>query len=532
MRSFSALLLVAFATVRSAALAAPAPSPTPAVEHPTRPIVLLINGQALSGEAAPQLVRGRILVPLRTVFGALGIALVRNGITYSARLPSGAARFALGSASASINGRTIRLDAAPVDLGGITYVPLKLVTAALGATASFDQHDAEVDIVSAYIGRNTDDETTATQGGGTNVQGLVAAVDADSTPPSITVTSRGAPRTIAITSSAKIFTEDVTVHSQVRAALGDVRVGDRLSALLDKDGHVLEVHDIYSSDAGTIAAVSPIGIVLQNGHVWQPGKVSEITLDTAPASIGDLKVGDYVTVRRNPETGEVRQMLVSRNVAVTPAASGASAAPVAQPVSSAPPAANAPKIESVAIDATRPLRAGETMNVTLVGTPGGHASFSIGDVLLTDMHETTPGTYAGSFRIPDRFNVTQAPVVGHLDLGGVQAARVQATGELSAATTPPSISDIAPLTNQTVNNARPSIYATFTTPTEIPINTSTISLEVCGRDVTASATRTNSFISYNPGVDYPDGPCTVNVRVADLAGNLATRTWTFTIRTH
>jgi hypothetical protein len=50
--------------------------------------------------------------------------------------------------------------------------------------------------------------------------------------------------------------------------------------------------------------------------------------------------------------------------------------------------------------------------------------------------------------------------------------------------------------------------------------------------VTPSATRTDQFITYSPSVALGDGPIAVQVRVADQAGNLQTRTWSFTIHAH
>jgi hypothetical protein len=49
--------------------------------------------------------------------------------------------------------------------------------------------------------------------------------------------------------------------------------------------------------------------------------------------------------------------------------------------------------------------------------------------------------------------------------------------------------------------------------------------------VTGSSTRSSSFITYAPGIDYPDGPVTVTVRVSDAAGNASTRSWSFAIKT-
>ena len=103
---------------------------------------------------------------------------------------------------------------------------------------------------------------------------------------------------------------------------------------------------------------------------------------------------------------------------------------------------------------------------------------------------------------------------------------------LAVSSTPPQIVDIAPLNGQSVNNDRPSIYATFSAPTGVGINPSSATITVNGLDVTPSATRTDQFITYSPNVALGNGPVAVQVRVADQAGNLQTRTWSFTIHAH
>jgi hypothetical protein len=264
-----------------------------------------------------------------------------------------------------------------------------------------------------------------------------------------------------------------------------------------------------------LSAVSQIAVVLQSGKVIQPGRGSDITLNGATATLADLHVGDFVTVRRNPETGEIRQIIASRSV---------SSMPTQQP------AANNVVVKSFTMSATRPLHAGESFDVVLEGTPGGHATFDIGDYVDgIEMHETAPGTYRGSFTIPDRFNVTQVPIYGRLSAGGAIAPRAEASATLSAATVPPQIPEVAPPPGEVVNNVRPSIYATFVAPSQIPINQSSITLIVNGHDVTSSATRTASFITYRPGVDLSRGEVDVVVKVVDAAGNAATRSWSFTI---
>jgi hypothetical protein len=489
-------------------------------ERPVRTIAIVVNGEPLDTDTPPQVVDGRLLLPLRDVFAALGIAVTRAGASVTARLPSGKVGFQIGSSLATVDGRPVALGSPVIERDGTTFAPLTLLTVAFGSQATYDQRGAKVEIVSAFVGRNGAAQSPRADGG-SDVQGVVSAVDSDSSPPSVTVVRGGTSRTISINSAAKIWTEDVTIHSQLRGSLEDVRIGDAIHAILARDGRVLSLFDFYKSVGGTITALSATSLVLANGRVVTPTSTTEISLNSAAARLGDLLPGDYVTVRSNPESGELRQISASRETAQLATATPA-----------APGTAPAVTIASLQLSADRPLRAGESFDVVMQGTAGGQATFDIGDYLTgLEMRETQPGTYVGHFTIPERFNVTQVPVYGRLTVGAAAAPRVEAARSLSATTTPPNIGEVAPPPGQTVNNSRPSIYATYNAPTEIAINVSSVTISVNGHDATSSSTRAAGFITYSPGVDLPDGPVVVIVRVSDAAGNTSTKTWTFTIRT-
>ena len=513
LRAALAALLALTLTSFAGAAPTPSPSPSPQGEVPTRTIVIVINGQPVPSEVQPRVVDGRLMIPMRVVFDALGVPVTRVGSTISGQLPTGRIELTVGSQQATVNGRSVHLEATPVDLDGTTFVPLRFVADALGAAVTYDGRGARVEIVSPLIGRNVGEQSGPD--GGIRVRGVATEIDRNAQPPSVTLNVRGSARTISLNSDAKIYIEDVSINSQLHGALEDLRVGDAMLVVLAADGKVRELHDFFRSTSGTISAVSPTSFVLSGGAVVTPAGSTEITVNGSPAQIAELQVGDYVTVRRNPETSELRQIIVSRNAPPTSAPSAGSVA-----------------ISSFTISSTRPLHTGEFFDVVLDGTPGGRATFDIGNYLTgISMHEDAPGAYRARFTIPDRFNVTRVPVYGHLAVGTNVAARAEAPTQLSAATTPPAIVDVAPPGGQVVDNSRPNVYATFNSPSEVGINTSSIQLIVNGRDVTASATRSSSFITYAPGLDYPDGPVTVTVRVADTAGNSTTRTWTFAIKT-
>jgi len=246
--------------------------------------------------------------------------------------------------------------------------------------------------------------------------------------------------------------------------------------------------------------------------VIEPTRTTQISLNGHTATMPDLQVGDRVAVRYNVESDEVRSILVSRAV------------------SQAGGAASGPHIESVDLDADRPLRPGDTITVTMHATPGGAATFDIGPYVAGQaMAERSPGTYVGTYQLPNGATLSEVPIIGHLRVGSVDAAEVAAARALSSASSPPGIADFAPDVNARVNTRQPAIFVTFS-PGAVAVNPASILLWVNGRDVTADCVRTAQYVQYNPSYAYPQGVVRVVVRVGDRAGNVTTKSWTFTIR--
>ncbi|HTJ27629.1 MAG TPA: copper amine oxidase N-terminal domain-containing protein [Candidatus Limnocylindria bacterium] len=519
-RAFASLcgaLVLAWSIPAFAAPPTPKSSPKPPPkrdEVPVRVIAIVVNGEELAPNPAPRVVAGRLLVPVVRIYSALGIGVTRQGMQLTASAPSKQIVLTVGSNRATVDTRTIVMDTAAIEIDGATFVPLRFVADSLGAQVSYDPRAERVEVASLIVGRTPGLEQHVA-GGTTQVVGTISAVDLNSAPESVTVTRSGSERTIAITSDAKIVVQDVVTRTETPASLADVHPGDAVGILLRPDGRVDEVVARYASRAGAIAAVSSSAFVLQNGYVVQPDKSTVITLNGRPAVLGDLKVGDSATIRLNPDTGEKRQIIVSREEPSTPTPSGTA------------------QIADVSVNARGPLRAGDAFTVTLHGTPGGKATFDIGSYVTgVAMRETQPGTYSAQYMVPSGVSFGHTTIYGHLNVGGVDAPRAEASQLVAVTTTPPQIVDIAPTNGQTVNNNRPSIYATFRAPTDVGINPSSAKIEVNGLDVTASSTRTDSFITYMPSVAMNDGPVSVTITVADNAGNQQTRSFSFTIRSH
>jgi ribosomal protein L21E len=353
------------------------------------------------------------------------------------------------------------------------------------------------------------------------ITGNLTAVDSLSQPPSITVTYRNSVRTIATNPAAKVVLEDVLARTRQGAQLADLRVGDAVSVAIDRDGTAALIEDRYGSRTGTIAGVSESAIVLDGGNVLVPDRTTTIVLDGDPATLGELRVGDVVTQRMNPDTGETTQLLATR--------AAASPAPSVGAPASGSPSTKEPAIDAFTVEPLRPLRLGEKFTFILEGTPGGRATYDLGSLVTGEpMHEQEPGVYRATLTVAPGMNFARMPVFGRLAAAGL-VTRQRAANTISAAAIGPQITEVAPADGQIVNNDRPSIYATFAAPTDLGIDPQSVRLEIDGKDVTPSVARTPSFVTYTVAAPLPDGRVNVRATVADFAGNTASRAWSFRI---
>jgi len=105
---------------------------------PALAVSVTVNGQAVVLNPPPIERAGRVFVPLRGVFQQLGATVVYQAGVINATGNGNTIGLHIGSTQATVNGTPQPLDVAPFIVGASTYVPLRFVSQALGASVNFD----------------------------------------------------------------------------------------------------------------------------------------------------------------------------------------------------------------------------------------------------------------------------------------------------------------------------------------------------------------------------------------------------------
>ncbi|BCM92388.1 hypothetical protein IAD21_04267 [Abditibacteriota bacterium] len=119
---------------------------------------IAVNGQVLRTESGAFTQNGRVLVPMRDIFESLGATVNYNDLSRQIAAQRGTTivRMTLGSNQASVNNVPVMLDSAASSYGGRTYVPLRFVSEAMGATVNYNGTQQLVSITGqGYTGNGT-----------------------------------------------------------------------------------------------------------------------------------------------------------------------------------------------------------------------------------------------------------------------------------------------------------------------------------------------------------------------------------------
>lgn len=111
-------------------------------------IEIVWNGEPLTMQHEPLVRDGRVYMPLRELSGHIDGAAVWDARTKTVTVQTAdrLVTMKLGAKRATVNGKQAALDAAPVVRQGVTYVPLRFVTEALGMDISWNAKQKSVGV--------------------------------------------------------------------------------------------------------------------------------------------------------------------------------------------------------------------------------------------------------------------------------------------------------------------------------------------------------------------------------------------------
>ncbi len=119
-------------------------------------LMVTVNGSPVRSEVPPLIRQGRVLLPARAVFNALGAGVSYDGKTghVMVRRAAHSIQITVGSAEAIVDGRPAHLDVPAQVYDARTMVPLRFIAQSLGATVSYRAAERTVAIVDAIRSAN------------------------------------------------------------------------------------------------------------------------------------------------------------------------------------------------------------------------------------------------------------------------------------------------------------------------------------------------------------------------------------------
>ncbi|MBV8067473.1 MAG: copper amine oxidase N-terminal domain-containing protein [Candidatus Eremiobacteraeota bacterium] len=109
-------------------------------------VTVIVNGQPVSFTQPPIVRAGRVFVPLRGVFERLGASVVYASGQINATGRGRNISLTINSTQATVNGQPETIDVAPFLVADTTYVPLRFISQALGASVNWNDSTSTVTI--------------------------------------------------------------------------------------------------------------------------------------------------------------------------------------------------------------------------------------------------------------------------------------------------------------------------------------------------------------------------------------------------
>ncbi|GED12674.1 copper amine oxidase N-terminal domain-containing protein [Aneurinibacillus migulanus] len=130
-------------------------TPAPAKDKNEKPVkekqgvvTVKINGKIMIADQKPIIINGRTVVPLRSIFEALGADIKWDNIkqTVHAVKDKNKVEVKIGDLTAVVNGKKVKLDQKAFMVNNRTMVPVRFVSEALGADVQWDAKNLTIHI--------------------------------------------------------------------------------------------------------------------------------------------------------------------------------------------------------------------------------------------------------------------------------------------------------------------------------------------------------------------------------------------------
>ena len=414
---------------------------------------------------------GRLLVPLRAIFEALGATVNYSNGTIRANRGNTNLELAIGSDQAIINGARQTLDVPAQAVFGRTLVPLRFVGEALGAQVQYNAATQSVAIASLAGSNAATPQTPAgttpayNVPGGTAVAGQLVSVNGSNT---VTINADGqvrifplAPGAVALSQLSIAGSPGATPLRQPArgVALSSLAPGDDVRLNLDSTGRVTQIITAATVVVARVQFAGGNTIVLDDERdttLTLGNDLSYVDPQGRPATTADLRAGSSVALFLSRGTREVYRV----SAYVPDYTTGAGAGTPDPLPGGGLPNNGAPQIQLVQHNATAPLKAGSRLDVTVRATTGQRVAFSLGaKIQNVPLYESTtqPGVYSGSYNVRAGDDVLDARILARLTATNGFEDTAQSVEPVTIDTVAPRVFGTFPANGATVSVSQPNI---------------------------------------------------------------------------
>ncbi|KJD44132.1 N-acetylmuramoyl-L-alanine amidase family protein [Paenibacillus terrae] len=303
---------------------------------------LFLDGKRIEApaDAKPEMVNGKVMVPLRVVGEQLGYQFKWEPQAYKISIQKNSTDMSMyvGRTSADVNGKTVNLDAPPVLRGNSTMVPLRFVGEQMGLKVDWNNKNKSVNLSQKVATQQIDKQSTSQKSSQTQVQNT--STPKPPTPTTTTTNLAGSDKLTqdAFSSSKQQDTEqlkantllvqNITFQDEALQISLNRDVTPKVTKMTGPDRIVVDLAEAaLTSELSQQFPVRSDGLrVLTN---IDSGDVQEVRFAPADGQKGGVRIVIVLNQVRDYElstnsTGEITLQLRERSVdqAVTPTNSG------------------------------------------------------------------------------------------------------------------------------------------------------------------------------------------------------------------